>query len=115
MAICGSSCTIDVGGALTDAFQFTLDWQTQENDVRTFGSATEFGDWIACADSGNLTVQSYSPIATQPGDTATYSANCGAVVLSGNCSCMTLNVNADAKGLVTYSSSFRLTGDVSVV
>lgn len=117
MAICGTSCSISLNGgaAEADAHAFTLNWASNEQDVRTFGS-DDFGDWLACAENGTLEIRTYDYIGAtvDPGTTATYSANCSSATFSGNCVATVLNIAVDAKGLVEYSHTFRLTGDISI-
>jgi hypothetical protein len=117
MSICGSSCSISVdGNVAADAHSFVINWSTAEQDVRAFGSTGQFGEWLACASNGTLSIESYDLIAgVEPGTSGIqYSANCGSATLSGNCVATTLNIAVDAKGLVGYSHAFRLTGDVSM-
>ena len=113
-AVCGSSATIDVNGALSDAHNWTLAWNGTETDVRTFGSS-EWGDFITCANDGTLVVNTYEPITgLSVGDIVTY--DCGAVIANyaGDAITTQLNVAVDSKGVIEWTHTMRLTGNISI-
>ena len=109
MAVCGTSASITIGSELTDAHGFTINWATNEQDVRTFGSGT-FGDWLACTSNGTLEVRTYEPISNcDPGDSISFSGVLGnGHTVSGTAIATTFNVAVDAKGLVEYVYTARL-------
>jgi hypothetical protein len=113
-AICGTSASITVGSLLNDAHGFTLNWATNEQDVRVFGSGT-FGDWLACTSNGTLTINTYEPIAYDPGDAVTFSLVLGGGHTGSGTGVMTtFNVAVDAKGLVEYVYTIRIDGTLTI-
>lgn len=117
MAVCGTDASITIGSEITDAHRFSINWATNEQDVRTFSSGT-FGDWLACASNGTLEIATYEPIAAaaaDPGAAIVFSGVLGGGhTVSGTAVGMTMNVAVDAKGLVEYVYTSRLDGTLTL-
>jgi hypothetical protein len=115
-ALCGDSCSIGVAGAnVASGHRFSIVSNAPEIDVRAFGSG-DYGDWLACAKDGTITVNTYMPIASmESGDTGiAIVANVGSVTLScANSTCTNVTVDVDAKSVVEWTYSFKLTGAVT--
>jgi hypothetical protein len=118
-AICGSDCTItstDFADATVLGHSFTVDLSSNETDVRAFGSG-EYGDWLACGKAGTITVNSYAlPAGVAVGDTdLRFTANVvSATIDAENCVCLSQNWNVDAKGVVEFATTIKLTGDATI-
>jgi hypothetical protein len=118
-AICGSDCTITSGDfedSATLGHSFTVDLSSTETDVRAFGSG-EYGDSLACGKAGTITVNSYAlPASVEVGDAdVVFAANVGSTTISCTaCVCTAQNWNVDAKGVVEFATTIRLTGDATI-
>jgi hypothetical protein len=117
-AVCGDQATLSINSTpVAEAHQFTLNWASNEQDVRTFDPAKPFGEWLACAENGTLEIRTYDYIcaSVDPGtEDIEYICNCSSATFSGNCMASSINIAVDAKGIVEYSHVFRLTGDISI-
>jgi len=119
MAICGKDCSITVDGSGSfEGHSFTIDTNSDETDVRAFGSG-DYGEWLACAKNGTITINSYLNPGVTSGDTADIVAVIGTpavlTITANSCKCTNYNISVDAKGIVEFSTTFRLTGDISGV
>lgn len=116
MALCGDTCSISVGGSVqSDAHKFTITANAPEVDVRAFGSG-DYGDWLACAKDGTIAVNTYMPISSlEAGDAGiAVSANVGSTTLvCSNTTCTNVTCDVDAKGVVEWTYSLKLTGAVT--
>jgi len=112
MAVCGRLATVSIGGVeIEDAHTVNLTDNAPTIDVRTFGSGV-WGDWLACARDGTLTLNTYNYIAgIDPGDTTTFSVADTLRTVTGDCICSSESEAIDAKGLVEISYEFKLTGE----
>ena len=110
---CGSTCTISVDSVTSGPHKFSINSESTEIDVRTFGSG-EYGDFIACAKTGTIVVNSYCSLSIVAGDTdIPIVANVCGTTLTANCTAISMSVDVDAKGIVEWTYNLRLTGDVS--
>ena len=115
MAICGDTCTIDVDGAVNDGHRFSLVCNAPEIDVRAFGSG-DYGDWLACAKDGTVTVNTYMPIASLEAGDAGVSVTAvigGTTLTCANTTCTNVTCDVDAKGVVEWTYVLKLTGAVT--
>jgi len=116
MAICGDSCSIGVLSAnVASGHRFSIVANAPEIDVRAFGSG-DYGDWLACAKDGTITINSYMSIPSlEAGDSGVaIIANVGAITLScSNTTCTNVTCDVDAKSVVEWTYVFKLTGDIS--
>jgi len=115
MATCGRLASVQIGGSdIDDAHTVSLTDNAPAIDVRSFGSG-EWGDTIACARDGSLTLSTYAYIAgIDPGDETTFQVADTLRTISGACVCTSENESIDAKGLVEITYEFRLTGEPTV-
>lgn len=107
-------CSITIDGASFEGHNYTIDTNSEENDVRAFGSGA-YGSWLACAKSGTVTVTSYANPGVTAGDT------CDIVCVIGSPAVLTVTMNAcvvtnfgisvDAKGIVEFNTTARITAD----
>jgi len=83
-----------------------------------FGSG-EYGDWLACAKNGTITINSYLNPGVVSGDTCDVVAVIGTpavyTITANACKVTNYNISVDAKGIVEFSTTLRLTGDISGV
>jgi len=117
MAICGKDCTFSIdGAAVSEGTTFNIDLNSQEEDVRAFGSPV-LGSWLACARSGVVTLTSYADNGVEDGDVVDLVATEGNPVVKTQTMtaavCTAFNIAVDAKGIVTYNNTFRLTNYVA--
>lgn len=115
MAICGDSCTIRIDDSTAfEGHRFTITANAPEIDIRHFGSG-DYGDFIACFKDGTIDVETYLPITTlEAGDTANIVATVGEKTLTAADTLLTnVTVGVDAKDVVNYTYSFKLTGDIT--
>ena len=115
MAICGDTCTIAAGGAVSDGHRFSIVTNAPEIDVRAFGSG-DYGDWLACAKDGTITINSYMSVnSIEAGDTGiTVTAVIGTVTLvCANTTCTNVTCDVDAKSVVEWTYVLKLTGAVT--
>lgn len=115
MAICGSACSITVAGGQTfEGHKFEIEARGTEFDVRRFGSGA-YGDWLACAKEGNVTINTYLPVPNQtPNSTAAIVCSIGTTSLSAsNSRLVSINCSVDSKDVVQWSYVYKLTGDIS--
>ena len=112
MAICGKTGTIKVDGATFEAHNFVIDLTADETDVRAFGAPT-YGSWLACNRSGTVTAASYADPGVEDGDVADVVCTVGDPVSKTYTMtaavCTNVNISCDAKGIVEYSSTYRIT------
>ena len=116
MAICGKDCSITIDG--TGSFEghsYTIDTNSEETDVRAFGSG-DYGAWLACAKNGTVTINTYLNPGVTSGDVADLVAVIGTpavlTLTMTSAVCTNFNIGVDAKGIVEFSSTFRIVGDV---
>lgn len=116
MSICGKDCSITVDGATFEGHSYTIDTTAEETETRAFGSG-DYGSWLTCSKSGTITINSYANPGVISGDTADIVAVIGdpaVLTLTATASkCTAFNISVDAKGVVEFVSTFRLTGDIS--
>lgn len=115
MAICGDTCKVTGDMASVEAHQFSIELSSNEVDVRAFPPAGEdpaggFGTWKACNKAGTITVQSYLRPDLDVGDEVDFSASIGDEnVVVNDCVVTTLGHQIDAKGIVEFSTTLRVT------
>ena len=112
-ACCGSTCSISVNGVTSGPHRFNIKSASTEFNVRTFSSGS-YGDFISCAKTGTIAVNSYCSLGIVSGDTdiAVVANICG-TTLTANCTSIDMEVDVDANGIVERTYNLRLTGDVS--
>lgn len=115
---CGKDCSVSIDdGSAFDGYQYTIDLTAEENDVRAFGDGL-YGSWLSCARSGIITIQSYDNPATSVGEVADVVCIIGDPMVHtftmNACVNTSVNVSVDAKGIVSFSSTWRITGDPSI-
>jgi len=118
MAICGDSCSVTVGGGATfEGHRYVITVNAPDIDVRTFSSG-EYGSWLTCVKDGTVDIETYLPIPSiQAGSTAdlvcTIASNPIKLLTASDTRCTNITVNVDSKDVVTFSYSFKLTGDIT--
>jgi Zn-finger protein len=116
MALCGDTCAVSVSsGNVASGHRFSIVSNAPEIDVRAFGSG-DYGDFLACAKDGTVTVNCYMPIASlEAGDiNVAVIAYIGATTLScTNTTCTNVTCDVDSKGVVEWTYVFKLTGDIT--
>ena len=116
MAICGDTCSIMVVSSnVASGHRFSIVTNAPEIDVRAFGSG-DYGDWLACAKDGTVTVNCYEPISSlEAGDSGlAVICNVGATTLTcANTTCTNVTCDVDAKGVVEWTYVLKLTDDIS--
>jgi hypothetical protein len=108
---CGDDATV-TNSEFSDVspYSFTISLSSNEIDVRAFGDG-EYGNWIACAKAGTVSLQSYCRPELVPGDSLTFTGTiCDEdfsipVIVTGQ------DFNVDAKEVVNFSTTMRITGD----
>ncbi len=117
-AVCGRTCNVVVGSETLVFHNAQLQLDGNEIDITSFGSGP-FGDWLACGASATLTAGSYENIVGTLttgtavsvvftlGYSTSVSITCAAKVQS-------IGVDADAKGVLMQSVTFRLTGTPTI-
>lgn len=115
-AVCGDKASISVDDSdQTEAHKFTITANAPEIDVRTFGSG-DYGEWLSCIKDGNIVMNTYVDVdGLAAGNTADIVCNVGgqATLTANNCACTSVTVDADAKGIIEWTYTFKLTGDIS--
>lgn len=116
MAICGKDCSITIDGAKKEGHSFTIDTTSEETDVRAFGDG-DYGSWLNCAKAGTVTINTYANPGVTAGDEADLVATIGSpavlTLTMTAAKCTAFNINVDAKGIVEFSTTFRLVGDIT--
>lgn len=117
-AICGRSCSFTVGGESYDGHNVSLQVAGNETDVTAFG-AGDFGDWLICGANGTVTAGFYDNLVgvLSIGDQVSLILTLGytaPVVVTIASVVQSFGVDADAKGIVMQTATFRLTGDISL-
>jgi hypothetical protein len=117
MAICGDTCSIEIGdgGLVTYGHRFSINTNAPEIDVRTFGSG-DYGDWLACTKDGTITLNTYMPVdGVEVGDTGIQViCNVGSKPLTAAaCTVTNVTCDVDAKSVVEWTYTFKLTNNIT--
>jgi len=114
MAVCGSTCTVQInGGTAFEGHRFTITGNSPSTDVRVFGSG-EYGAWLSCTRDGQVTIDSYLTPAISPGATATLIMTINATDYTATDAIMeSKSANVDAKGIVEWSTTWRIVDDIT--
>lgn len=110
MAICGDTCTI-TNAEFNSIEAHILDYSLTSNevDVRSFEDANAYGEFLACAATGSLTVQTYLRPAVAINDAVSVTANVNSEVYTFPCKVTGISGNIDAKGVVGFTTNLRVT------
>ena len=115
-AVCGNDATISVDDSeQTNAHIFNISSSAPGEDVRTFDSG-DYGAFVNCIREGTIDISTYTPISgLAPGGTADIVANVAGqdTVTLSNVVCVSKDVSVDAKSIVNWDYSFRITGTVT--
>ena len=113
---CGDTCSItttEFADATALGHSFTIDLTSNEIDVRSFGSGT-YGDWLACSAAGTITFNSYVRPDVDIDDALTFAGNVCTETISFPVKVSGQSINVDAKGVVEFVTTLRLTGDGTI-
>jgi len=112
--ICGDNCTITVGGGSAfEGHRFTITGNSPSNDVRVFGSG-DYGAWLSCIKDGQITIDTYLDPAVSPGGTGTIVMVISTTTYTATDAILeTKSVNVDAKGIVEWSTTWRIVDDIT--
>lgn len=114
-AYCGRTATLTLTGGTSvtlAVFNVSLTLSGNETDITAFGSG-EFGNYIVCNKSGELSVDSYEYCGLVSSITG-YSLVAANKTFTGNCIGRDFTTGVDAKGVVTFNYVLRLTGDIEI-
>ena len=115
-ACCGDQCSItttEFADATALGHSFTIDLTSNEIDVRAFGSGT-YGDWLACSASGTISFNSYVRPQVDVNDVVTFAGNVCSEAISFPTVVSGQSINVDAKGVVEFTTTLRLTGSGTI-
>jgi hypothetical protein len=114
VAICGDQCTITAPSGVYEAHKYSINIKGTEENVRRFGSG-RFGDWLSCAAEGSIVINHYLQIPNlKVGDTCSVTLGIGTVTLTAtNCRVMDITCDVDAKAVVEWTTTVKLTGVVT--
>lgn len=109
-------CSITIDGATVEGHTYTIATTAEETDVRAFSSG-EYGSWLACAKAGTVTINTYANPGVTAGDTADLVAVIGnpavLTLTMSNAVCTGFDIGVDAKGIVEFTSTFRIVSDIT--
>ena len=109
MAFCGDTCTVTgTEFANVEAHSFTIDLGSNEVDVRSFDSANEYGNYIACNKNGTVSVNTYLRPNMDVGDSVTFLASVNSESWSVDCIVTGINHNIDSKGVGEFTVNMRV-------
>lgn len=112
IAFCGDTTTLSGSVEGVSAHIISISETSNETDVRNFDSeAGGFGDWLACSKAAQITMQSYLPVPLDVSDTSTFEATIANEAVSYPVVVTGKDTNVDAKGLVEFSITMRVTGE----
>lgn len=106
--ICGRTCSVTFGSAVTSGYKYEIKLDGKEEDITHFGS-TVYGDYQVCIINGMFTVDSYEPVTGAVNDVVTLSSTISAATVSYVGVILSKTTSVDAKGIVTYTTSARIT------
>jgi len=112
--ICGDTCSITTPTNNYEGHKFEINIKGTEENVRRFGSG-RFGDWLSCAAEGSVSISHYLQIPNlKVGDTTNVTLVIGSVSLTAtNCRVMDITCSVDAKAVVEWTTTVKLTGAVT--
>ena len=113
-AVCGSTCSITIGGGSAfEGHRFNITGNSPSSDVRIFGSG-EYGAWLSCTRDGQVTMDCYDNPAISPGSTGTLAMIIdGTTYTATDAILETKSVAVDAKGIVEWSTTWRIVDDIT--
>lgn len=113
MAYCGSTSVLTGDFGSVEGFNFSMDLGSNEIDVRAFGSG-EWGDTIACGLNGTIVLDSYLRPDVDIGDKVSWAADICTEKWAVDGVVTNQSINVDAKDVVTFSTTIRMTGDAVI-
>ena len=110
--ICGRECSVKFGSDVTSGYKYEIKLDGKEEDVTHFGS-TEYGDYQVCMINGTFTVDSYEAVTGDVSDVVSLSSTIGETTVTYAGVILSKATSVDAKGIVSYTTSARITGTSS--